>query len=53
MPPASRPPSKLRNQPRVAVVTIGDGGTSRDFLEGLQLRRRLASPMVMIINNNQ
>ena len=27
---------KLRNQPRVAVVTIGDGGTSKgDFLEGL------------------
>ena len=45
---------KLRNQPRVAVVTIGDGGTSK----GTSSRGSTApasgiSPMVMIINNNQ
>lgn len=45
---------KLRNQPRVAVVTIGDGGTSKgDFLEGLNCAGVWHLPMVMIINNNQ
>ncbi|MGK4475925.1 pyruvate dehydrogenase (acetyl-transferring) E1 component subunit alpha [Aeromonas molluscorum] len=45
---------KLRNQPRVAVVTIGDGGTSKgDFLEGLNCAGVWHLPMVMVINNNQ
>jgi pyruvate dehydrogenase E1 component alpha subunit len=35
---------KLRNQPRVAVVTIGDGGTSKETSRGAQLCRCLASP---------
>lgn len=45
---------KLRNQPRVAVVTIGDGGTSKgDFLEGLNCAGVWHLPMVIIVNNNQ
>ncbi|MGL4479936.1 MAG: thiamine pyrophosphate-dependent enzyme, partial [Aeromonas veronii] len=43
-----------RNQPRVAVVTIGDGGTSKgDFLEGLNCAGVWHLPMVIIVNNNQ
>ncbi|ALP39661.1 pyruvate dehydrogenase (acetyl-transferring) E1 component subunit alpha [Aeromonas schubertii] len=45
---------KLRGEPRVAVVTIGDGGTSKgDFLEGLNCAGVWHLPMVIIINNNQ
>lgn len=45
---------KLRHQPRVAVVSIGDGGTSKgDFLEGLNCAGVWHLPMVMVVNNNQ
>lgn len=45
---------KLRNQPRVAVTTVGDGGTSRgDFYEAINVAGAWNLPAVFVINNNQ
>jgi len=45
---------KIRKQPRVAVCTIGDGGTSEgDFYEALNVSGTWFLPMVCIINNNK
>lgn len=45
---------KLRKQPRVAVATIGDGGTSRgDFYEAMNVAGAMKLPVVFVINNNQ
>jgi len=44
---------KLRHQPRVAVVTGGDGSTSKgDFYEALNLAGTWRLPVVFVINNN-
>lgn len=44
---------KLRKQPRVAVTTIGDGGSSKgDFLEAINAASAFKLPMVMVIVNN-
>ena len=43
-----------RNQNRVAVVCIGDGGTSEgDFYEAMNVAGIWKLPMVFVINNNQ
>lgn len=45
---------KYRNQPRVAVSCIGDGGTSEgDFYEAINVAGAWNLPMVLIVNNNQ
>ncbi len=45
---------KLRNEPRVAVVVIGDGATSKgDFYEGINLAGAWDLPVVFITTNNQ
>jgi pyruvate dehydrogenase E1 component alpha subunit len=45
---------KHRQQPRVAVVCIGDGGTSEgDFYEALNVAGCWKLPVVFIVNNNQ
>lgn len=45
---------QYRNQPRVAVTTIGDGGTSKgDFYEALNLAGAWNLPVVFVVNNNQ
>lgn len=45
---------KIRNQPRVAVTTIGDGGTSRgDFYESMNAAGTWQLPVVYVVNNNQ
>ncbi len=45
---------KIRGEKRAAVVTGGDGSTSKgDFLESLNLSGVWQLPMVMVINNNQ
>ena len=45
---------QYRKEPRVAVVCIGDGGTSEgDFYEALNVAGLLKLPVVFIINNNQ
>lgn len=45
---------KIRGEKRVAVVTGGDGSTSKgDFLESLNLSGVWQLPMIMVINNNQ
>lgn len=45
---------KYRKQARVAVVNIGDGGTSEgDFYEALNVAGVWKLPVVFIINNNQ
>ena len=45
---------KLRHQPRVAVVTGGDGSTSKgDFYEALNLAGAWRLPLVFVINNNR
>ena len=44
----------LRRQPRVAVVTGGDGSTSKgDFYEALNLAGAWQLPLVFVINNNR
>lgn len=44
---------KLRNEPRVAVASVGDGGTSRgDFYEAVNLAGAWKLPVVFVINNN-
>jgi 2-oxoisovalerate dehydrogenase E1 component alpha subunit len=45
---------KIRKQPRVAVTTVGDGGTSKgDFYEALNLAGSWNLPLVFVVNNNQ
>lgn len=45
---------KYRKQPRVAVTSIGDGGTSEGaFYEALNLAGAWNLPVVFVINNNQ
>ena len=45
---------KYRKQDRVAVVCIGDGGTSEgDFYEALNVAGAWKLPVVFIVNNNQ
>jgi len=46
--------SKLQNKDEVAIVYIGDGGTSHgEFHEGLNFAAVLNVPMVVIVQNNQ
>jgi pyruvate dehydrogenase E1 component alpha subunit len=45
---------QYRKQARVAVTTIGDGGTSKgDFYEALNLAGTWNLPVVFVVNNNQ
>jgi pyruvate dehydrogenase E1 component alpha subunit len=45
---------KLRREPRVAVCTLGDGGTSKgDFYEGLNAAGAWRLPLVFVVTNNQ
>lgn len=45
---------KYRKEPRVAVTSIGDGGTSEGaFYEALNLAGAWALPVVFVVNNNQ
>jgi pyruvate dehydrogenase E1 component alpha subunit len=45
---------KYRNQPRVAVVCIGEGGTSEgDFYEAINVAGTWNLPVVFVVNNNQ
>jgi pyruvate dehydrogenase E1 component alpha subunit len=46
--------SKLRGEDRVALATIGDGGTSKgDFHEGLNMAAVLKAPAIFLCQNNQ
>lgn len=45
---------KYRHQKRVAVATIGDGGTSEgDFYEAINVAGAWQLPAVFVVNNNQ
>ncbi|MCD8524738.1 MAG: pyruvate dehydrogenase (acetyl-transferring) E1 component subunit alpha [Gammaproteobacteria bacterium] len=45
---------QYRNQKRVAVTTIGEGGTSQgDFYEAINLAGAWQLPVVFVVNNNQ
>lgn len=45
---------KIRGEKRVAVTTIGEGGTSRgDFYEAMNLAGVWHLPLVIVVNNNQ
>ncbi len=45
---------QYRQEPRVAVVSIGDGGTSEgDFYEAINVAGLWNLPLVFVINNNQ
>lgn len=45
---------KYRNQPRVAVVCLGEGGTSEgDFYEAMNVAGTWNLPVVFVVNNNQ
>ena len=45
---------KIRQQPRVAVAAIGDGGTSKgDFYEAINFAGVQHLPVVFVVNNNQ
>lgn len=45
---------KIKGQEQLAVVTIGDGGTSKgDFFESLNVAGAWQLPMVVLVNNNQ
>lgn len=45
---------KYRNQPRVAVACIGEGGTSEgDFYEAMNVAGTWNLPVVFIVNNNK
>ncbi len=45
---------QLRNEPRVAVSVVGDGGSSKgDFLEAINAASAYTLPLVLIIMNNQ
>lgn len=44
---------KYRNQPRVAVTCLGDGGTSEgDFYEAMNVAGLWKLPLVFVVNNN-
>lgn len=45
---------QYRNQPRVAVVCLGEGGTSEgDFFEAMNVAGVWNLPVVFVVNNNQ
>lgn len=45
---------QYKNQPRVAVVCVGEGGTSEgDFYEAMNVAGAWKLPVVFIVNNNQ
>jgi pyruvate dehydrogenase E1 component alpha subunit len=45
---------KYRNEPRVAVACIGEGGTSEgDFYEAINVAGTWNLPVVFVVNNNQ
>ena len=45
---------KIKGQDNVAMVTIGDGGTSKgDFFEALNVAGAWQLPMIVLVNNNQ
>jgi 2-oxoisovalerate dehydrogenase E1 component alpha subunit len=45
---------QYRNEPRVAVVCIGEGGTSEgDFYEAINVAGTWNLPIVFVVNNNQ
>lgn len=45
---------KYKNEPRVAVCCIGDGGTSEgDFYEAINVAGLWKLPVVFVVNNNQ
>lgn len=45
---------KIRGEARVALVTCGDGATSKgDFLEALNVAGAWQLPVVFVVNNNQ
>ncbi|NVK37257.1 MAG: pyruvate dehydrogenase (acetyl-transferring) E1 component subunit alpha [Gammaproteobacteria bacterium] len=45
---------KIQNKNQLAVVTIGDGGTSKgDFFESLNVAGAWQLPLVVLVNNNQ
>ena len=45
---------KIKDQDNIALVTIGDGGTSKgDFFEALNVAGAWQLPMVVLVNNNQ
>jgi len=45
---------KLRNEKRVAVAILGDGGTSTgDFYSALNMAAVWSVPLVVVVNNNQ
>lgn len=45
---------QYRNQPRVAVVCLGEGGTSEgDFYEAINVAGTWNLPLVFVVNNNQ
>ncbi len=45
---------QYRNEPRVAVVCIGEGGTSEgDFYEAMNVAGTWNLPIVFVVNNNQ
>ncbi len=45
---------KLRNEKRVAVCVVGDGGSSKgDFLEAINAASAFKLPLVLVIINNQ
>ncbi|HAT6955620.1 TPA: pyruvate dehydrogenase (acetyl-transferring) E1 component subunit alpha [Legionella pneumophila] len=45
---------KYRNQPRVALVCIGEGGTSEgDFYEAMNVAGAWKLPVVFVVNNNK
>jgi len=45
---------KIRNEPRVAVTVVGDGGSSKgDFYGAINVTGAMTLPMVAVIVNNQ
>lgn len=45
---------KIKGKEQLAVVTIGDGGTSKgDFFESLNVAGAWQLPLVVVVNNNQ
>jgi pyruvate dehydrogenase E1 component alpha subunit len=45
---------KLRDEQRVAVTVVGDGGSSKaDFLEAINVASAFELPLVLVIMNNQ
>ena len=45
---------KIRKEPRVALVTVGDGGTSKgDFYGAINVAGAMTLPLIVVIVNNQ